>query len=425
MNKLYSHLKENIYLYCILIFGFLLRLFYIFVFTVPENYLGSDPGAYDSWALMFAKNQHIVFSTYWPPLFYIFLSFIYRPLIWLGIESWRIKIDVIIFAIFYMIGFWCIYQIAKKLFTKKIALIVLITLIFWYPFIFLNYLIMSENLFFPLVFLGLYLLIVKPLKPATGLWLGLLWGVALLGRPIFSLALPLFFIWVLYYRLNWKILLNFFITVLLIVATMMVFNFYYTKGVEKSISSNGGVGFAMLWCDAKSIEFRNSGYSFGFGPPANVDYPENKRIFTDVPFSNQKYYYQMGLNCLKNHPERLITSISSVFKLFQSHLFPTVGGIANWENFRLVFKIITALLFILCLSTIIGISENWILVDKSIKKYLNLFALFILSLLIAVYLQNVGEERYIIPYTPLLMILSLPTITFIYGKVKLLLKFIR
>jgi 4-amino-4-deoxy-L-arabinose transferase-like glycosyltransferase len=147
--------------YIILFSGFLLRLFYIFTFTWPENYLWSDAGVYDGHAMQMARNVHIGLSTYWPPFFHIFLSWIYRPIIALGIENLRIKIDIIIFALFYILAFWCIYQIVKKLFSKNVALVVLLVLIFWYPFIFLNALVMSENLFFVLVFLGLYFLITK------------------------------------------------------------------------------------------------------------------------------------------------------------------------------------------------------------------------------------------------------------------------
>ncbi len=402
--KFLLHLKEDYLAYSFLVFGFFFRLFYIFRFTTPQMYLWSDPGYYDLRALDMAKGQFVMFSTYWPPFFHIFLSFIYRPLVWLGIESWRIKIDMVLFALFYIIGFWCIYQIVKKLFDKKIALVILGILIFWYPLIFLNYVIMSENLFFPLMFLGLYVLIVKGDKPINGALLGILWGTAFLARPVFALAIPLFVLWALYYKINWRFLISFLLTGAVIVALMMGFNYYYTKndiagGTEKSISSNGGVGFAMLWCDAKSIEFRNNGYNFGFGPPANINYEESKRIFTDVPFSNQKYYYQMGLDCLKERPEKLITNFSSVIKLFHSHLFPTIGNVAYWENFRLLFKFLTGFLFLTSIISLIFFTRN---------KYLYLMALIILSLPMMVYLQNVGEERYIIPYAPLLLILSAP-----------------
>ncbi len=423
INQIFRFLKDDVWCYALLGFGFTFRLFYIFIFTRPESYIWSDSAVYDGQALQMAKNQYVMFSTYLPPFFHIFLSWIYRPLIWLKLEDWRIKIDIVIFALFYIIGFWCIYQITKKLFSKKIGLIILTILIFWYPFIFLNYIVMSENLFFPLLFLGLYFLIVKPLRPSTGLWLGLFWGIAFITRPIFALVLPIFVIWSLYYKINWKILINFIIVAAIIIASAALFNLYYTiddavGGAEKSISSNGGAGFAMLWCDAKSIQFNKDGYYFWFAPPANADYPENKRVFTTTPFANQDYYYKMGLNCLKQNPWKLIGNFSSIAKLFNSRLFPEVEGIKYLENFRLTFKIITGLMFIGGMLTIVGILGKRILIDKAIKKYFFFFALIILSLMLTVYLQAPGEERYIMPYAPLLIILSAPVFIIFFKKIK-------
>lgn len=411
MKKNISKIKEDFWAYIILACGFIIRIFYIFIFTKPEDYLWSDPGYYDERALQMAKGIHIIFSTYWPPFFHMFLSLIYRPLVWLGIDAWRIKIDVILFSIFYIIAFWCIYQIIKKLFNKKIALIALLVLIFWWPFVFLNYLIMSENLFFILFFCGLYFLITKPQNLFMGILLGILWGFAFLCRPIFALAIPLFLIWGWFYKIDKKMLISFAITITVITLSIMAFNFYYTNGLERSISSNGGVGFAMLWCDAKSIEFQKDGYSFGFGPPANIDYSDNKKIFTDVNFENQKYYYQMGLSCIKKNPIIIVDSVSSIFKVFHSHLFPTTSEVPRWEFFRIFFKIITIILFILSLFSIAGIIDGWIKIDKTFKKYFYLMGIIFLSLLATVYLQNIGEERYIIPYAPLLIILSTPIIS--------------
>lgn len=415
-NNSYSCFKERVLLCGLLAFGFVARVFYIFRYTTPEMYLWSDPGAYDLRAMQMARDQYVLFSTYWPPFFHIVLSFLYRFLVWLGLENWRIKVDVIIFALLYILAFWCIYQIVKKLFSEKIALIVLALLILWHPLIYMNFLIMSENLFFPLFFFGLYLLVTKPLKLWMGIIIGALWGMAFLSRPIFAFAFPLFLLWGWRYKINWKFLTAFTLTVSLITVSMMLFNSYYTKGEEKSISSNGGVGFAMLWCDAKSMEFNKDGWRFGFGPPANIDYPESKRFFTNIPFTNQKYYYQMGLECLKNQPGRLTIGFSSVMKLFHSHLFPTIGNVANWGLFRTIFKTLNALLFLLGVLTVTGTALNWIIIAPEAKKFIYLFSLIILSLLMIVFLQNIGEERYLIPYAPLLIILSIPLFQTIWKR---------
>jgi len=411
MKKNILKLKEDLFAYILLFSGFIIRLLYIFIFTKPENYLWSDAGTYDEHAMRMAKDIHITLSTYWPPFFHMFLSLIYRPLIWLGLENWRININVILFALFYIIAFWCIYQIVKKLFTKKAGLIVLGVLILWYPFIFLNALVMSENLFFVLVFLGLYFLIIKQPTTLNGFWLGLFWGLAVITRPIFAFTLPFFIFWGLYYKINWKFLLSTTIAASVIIFSLMTFNYFYTGGAEKSVSSSGGFNFAMTWCDVKSVKYTHNGYWFWFVSAANIDYPDDKAIVTDVPFENQNYYYQIGLDCIKEHPEAIINNLSSIKKLFSSHLFPTTTDMAGWQNFRLIFKIITGLLFAASLATIIGLFNGWTYINKETKKYLFLFAIIILSLFITLYFQNVGEERYLIPYCPFLIMLAIPTLT--------------
>jgi len=400
--------KEKFWLWFLLVGGFLLRIFYIFDFTSPEKYLWSDAGEYDQRALMMAKGEHIDFSTYWPPFFHIILSLIYRPLAWLKLENWRIEIDIFIFAILYVAAFWCIYQICKKLFSVRISLFILSTLIVWYPLIFFNSLVMSENLFFFLVFWGLYILICRQNTILNGALLGIIWGSAFLTRPIFALVIPFFILWGIFYKINWKMLASFFVSFLFVATSMMAFNFYYTNGSEKSFSSNGGVGVAALWCDAKSIRYDKDNYYFIIGWPGNSDYPEDKKIETDVPFDNQAYYYKMGLDCFLKNPIRLIENFHSVWKLFDSCLFPAISSIPGWKNFRKIFKILNGFLFICSAATIAGFATNRIKIRKDIKKYFYLMALIITSLIITLYIQNPGEERYLIPYAPLLIILSIP-----------------
>jgi len=423
MKKIIFKLKEDFWAYTILSFGFILRLFYIFNFTKPKNYLWSDAGTYDLHALQMAKDIHIALSTYWPPFFHIFLSWLYRPLIWLGLENQRIIIDVFLFAIFYIVAFWCIYQIVKKLFSKTIGLIILTILILWYPFIFLNALVMSENLFLPLVFLGLYFLIIKPSTLINGFWMGFFWGLAVILRPIFALSLPFFFFWAIYYKINWKFLFSVTITASVIIFSMMTFNFFYTNGLEKSVSSSGGFNFAMTWCDARSVKYlTEDGYYYWFVSAANVNYPEETGIVTNVRFEDQGYYYDIGWNCINKKPWQIVKNISSIKKLFVSQLFPTTTDMLYWETFRLIFKILTIISFIGSISTIVGLLTNKITFNKDDKKYLYLFALIIISLFTIIYLQNVGEERYIIPYSPILIILSIPFINYLIDRWKQLKK---
>ncbi len=417
MNFNFLSKKEDFWAWFLLIYGFAIRILYIFCFTSPNDYLWSDAGTYDVHAMRMASGTHIELSTYWPPFFHIFLSLIYRILMWLGLESQRVSFDVVIFGVFYAIGFWCIYQISKKLFSPKIALIILAVVAFWWPFVFLNALVMSENLFFPTFLLGFYFLIKSPEKPSTGIWVGLFWGIAAITRPIILAFIPCFLLWCLWQKINWKLIANFILFAGLVIANMCFFNFYYTGGREDFISSSGGFNFAMTWCDVKSVKyFTSDGYWYWFASAANIDYPDERAISTNVPFENQKYYYQIGLDCIKEKPFQIFKNSYSIVKLFHSHLFPTTSDMPFWGALRIIFKILTIIAFIASAVTIIGISTKKIRIESHNKKFFYLFGLAILSLFATIYLQNVGEERYMIPYAPLLILMSVPSLSLLYKK---------
>lgn len=417
MNFNFLFKKEDFWAWVLLVYGFAVRILYIFCFTSPNDYLWSDAGTYDVHAMRMASGTHIELSTYWPPFFHIFLSLIYRPLMWLGLESQRVYVDIVIFGILYAVGFWCIYQISKKLFSVKIALIILAVVTFWWPFIFLNALVMSENLFFPTFLLGFYFLIKNYEKPSTGIWVGLFWGIAAITRPIILLFLPCFVLWCLWQKINWKLIAYFIFAAGLVIANMCIFNLYYTDGRENFISSSGGFNFAMTWCDVKSVKyFTDGGYWYWFASAANIDYPDERAISTNVPFEDQEYYYKIGLDCIKEKPFQIIKNSYSIVKLFHSHLFPTTSDMPLWDPLRIIFKILTAALFVGGVTTIIGIATKKIHVAKHNERFFYLFALAILSLFATIYLQNVGEERYMIPYVPFLIIMSVPTLSLIYKK---------
>jgi hypothetical protein len=200
---------------------------------------------------------------------------------------------------------------------------------------------------------------------------------------------------------------------------MCIFNFYYTGGRENFVSSSGGFNFAMTWCDVKSVKyFTNEGYWYWFASAANIDYPDERAISTSVPFENQEYYYQIGLDCIKEKPFQIVKNSYSIVKLFHSHLFPTTSDMPFWESLRIIFKILTGAAFVTAVATIIGIATKKINVGRHNEKFFYLFGLAIFSLFATIYLQNVGEERYMIPYVPLLILMSMPSLLLLYKKLR-------
>ncbi|MFH0803464.1 MAG: hypothetical protein V2A78_13910 [bacterium] len=408
LSNLHKFAAEEPFILCMLLLGFIIRILYIFIFTTPQDYLVSDMGGYDERACQMVKGQEIFCPTYWPPFFHIFLSWIYRPLQFLGMLQYRVGIYIVFMALLSVMTNWALYGISLKLFSKRVAQIVLLTATFWYPLIYLNIFVLSENLFIPLLYIGLYILVCGKQNVKNAVALGVLWSAAFLTRPIFLSFIPLFLLWALYHRLGRKYILSFFSTVLLIVFLMVSFNISTTKGREKSISSGGGVNFALTWCEAKSIEYHLGGYGYSFVPPAAIDYPENKRIVTNVPFYDQRYYYQMGLNSIKRDPKVLFRNLRSIFRLFHSHMFPRWGNIFRGYQLTQLFKILNIFFLVLSIVAVWRVRRGKLPMERACIKYVSLFVLLFFSLLIAVYLQNPGEERYIIPYAPLFIILGSP-----------------
>jgi len=410
LSKLRKFTDEEPFVLFMMLLGFIIRILYIFIFTTPQDYLLSDMGGYDERACQMVEGQEILCPTYWPPFFHIFLSWVYRPLKLLGMLQYRTGIFIVLMALLSVMTNWALYRISLKLFSKRVAQIVLGIVTFWYPLIYLNVFVLSENIFIPLLYIGLYILVCGKQSVKNAVALGVLWSAAFLARPIFMSFIPLFLLWAFYHRFGWKYILSFLSTVLVIVFMMVSFNISTTEGREKTLSSGGGVNFALTWCEAKSIEYHLDGYGYSFIPPATVNYPENKRIVTNVPFYDQRYYYQMGLNSIKRDPKVLFRNLKSIFRLFHSHMFPHWGNIFLGFQLIQLFKVLNVLFLVLSIATILRVRRGKLPMERACIKYVSLFVLLFFSLLIAVYLQNPGEERYLIPYVPLFIILGAPSL---------------
>ncbi len=409
---------EEPFLVSMLILGFILRVLYIFIFTSPQNYLTSDMGGYDGRACQLIRGEELAWPTYWSPFFHIFLSWLYRPLLLLGMIRYRVEIYIVLMAVFSVATNFALYKISLRLFSRNAARIVLTAATFWYPLVYVNIFILSENLFIPLMYTGLYVLACKKHDSWNAALLGLLWSVAFLARPIFIPFIPVFVIWMLCYRFGKKYILVFSAAVLSVALLMMSYNISSTHGREKSLSSGGGVNFALAWCDAKSIECRYGGLNFYFGPPAHINYPDSRKIATDVPFYNQSYYYRMGLTCIAREPLILLRNLRSVFRVFHSLMFPRFGNIYGGYELTQLFKFLNLVFLALSAVTIMRMRRGSLNTDGVCNRYAYLLALMFLSMLLAVYLQNPGEERYMIPYAPLLIMLGSPAVDALPNLIK-------
>lgn len=380
-----------------LIAAFVVRLIYVFGFTDYQHYLYTDMGAYDERASLLASGQYVNFSTYWAPFYHLFLAPIYYVLKLLGLYEQRVAVVVIISALGQVVAIWAIYKIVQKLYTKKLANFILPLLVFLYPWIYLNIFVLSENLFIPIFWLSLYFLISRTHNYKNLAIFGVLWGLAVIARPILLPSSLIVLVWLAIAKVGWRKIGLTLCGTLVILVAMSLFNIWYTHGETTFITSGGGFNSALVWCNLKSIEYNTSNARYGFAPPANGSYPEYTRKFTEVPFEQQNYYYDLASKCVIEHPEYLFINLRNVANLFVSVVFPSADSIVGWEPLMSIFRVLAiVLVYFAAISSVVRMNKFKFL-------WLGLLA----ALFGAVYLQNPGEERYLWPMWPLLILLNL------------------
>jgi hypothetical protein len=196
------------------------------------------------------------------------------------------------------------------------------------------------------------------------------------------------------------VIIPFTLSALVIVIPTAIINHHFDKHGAYSITGNGGVNIALTWCQPRRITYTlENGENFWFSPPIFQSKDPSTDIITDVAFYEQGYYINMGINCLIEHPERIITNIEHVINIFHSKFYP------NFHPFSLHDELIT-LWKILTVPLLLGLLYFPIKYQKLRGEWL-ISILLLITLFIAVYAANPGEERYLVPYFFVILILGI------------------
>ncbi|MFH1056070.1 MAG: glycosyltransferase family 39 protein [Candidatus Altiarchaeota archaeon] len=396
-------LKDWHIILALILLSLAVRVAYIYPFTQPANYVVSDMVFYDGHADDLLNNRKSWAPTFWPPSYYIFLSWVYYVLKALGLYGQKYMLLPFVHALMSCLSPFFIYRITEKIASRKAAITACLIYAVFYPLIYLNVFILSENLFLPLLAASLYIIVCK-LDAGKKTWFvisGLTLSLAAVTRPPLILFTPLFLAWHYHYNKGGLKGLALFLAAFMAVLSLhSLYSYEVTGGKSLSISTNGGPNFVLTWCDLREIGYRTNTEFAHFISPGNIDYPESRKVITNVQFTNQTYYYLMGLDCIKKNPSRIVSNIKQIFKVFHSYLFPRFSSVTGYETLFLIFKLFTYGMLI-PLSLI-----SFMYVAKENRKHVILLLLLVASLLIVVYVQAVGEERYLIPYEVAFIILG-------------------
>src|SRR4030042_6663372 len=357
-SKIGKTIDKHQYLFVaiIIILALVIRFIYVFQFTSYKDYLHSDMGAYWGMAIERANGNDVNINQWiiWPPFYHITLSVFIRLIDIFGLQPLRLEITIGFHILLSTLSLFFLYGITKKIAKGNAvpALIVIAAYSFCYPVIYLNAFILSENLAIPLLifsvwcifnvsekqgekteelgarrpprirlfsiplidFLWLFLsslslAITTAARPAFGL-LGLLFVFFLTGVKVFRIVS-------IFKRRDVRravfagiIRAAFFSLIFFSFLTLVIMeNMRISEGKLTGLSTGGGFNFYLAQTKKHWLETNFDGYKYILVPPGTVDQPERGKYITAVPFYDQAYYYQLGWQYLKGHPQNLINNI--------------------------------------------------------------------------------------------------------------------
>lgn len=384
--------------------SFVIRILYIFIFMDPTSYASfTDMSGYDWRAENFILGKELFMPAAQPPFYHMFLGSIYWIFTALGVHALKLKLMVAVHSALSSLAAVFLYLVAKKAFGNTAALLAALLFAFSYQTIYMDAWLMSENLFIPLVLASVYLLVCRLERRSDYALLGLIVGLTTITRVMGGLLFPIFVLWIWQYekkKYAKENLLLFSLAFFTVVVAQISANYIYTDGQVAFITTNGGHNFAMLHCQydalyTHSVENGQPITAF-FEPVAYLNLTRDNVLNTNVSWTNQMYYYQMGWECFKKDPVGRLLDFRNIYDIFNSMTFPNAALPPFSKEVIYQFALFTIAKFFNYF-ILIPLSLFYIVSGKGNRKYAILLAAIFVSYLAVAQVTSVGEERYLLP----------------------------
>jgi len=336
--------------------------------------------------------------TLFAPFYSFYLAELFKVLTFLNLFNNKLEIALLLQIVFGTVSVFFLYLASTHIIkSKKLCLYVTFFYAFAYPIIYLNALIMAENLSIPMTIISLGLILTFHKDSYIMFLAGLILAAGVAARPSTGLVL---FPYVLYIafaeQFSKKSLRNaviFSLGFVLVTGLVVMEISKNSRGEVKSLSGNAGSQFFIGQCKAQLVHCNPPGYHFEVGDPGLLGHPEWARMNfeTTHPFHDQKYFFERGLQCIRLNPNIWLDDFICLKGIFSKTLFPSMLS-ARW--FEPLIKISNFIILFMTLS--IGFLY-FLIRDKrvEIKK-----VLLIASIPLLIILTNyifAEEQRYYFP----------------------------
>lgn len=316
-------------------------LIYVYLWAPYEEFLYSDMKKYWTSAMdrlngrAFEEPQFVA----WPPLYHIFLAELFRVFRWIGLESWiRLETALTINMLAFAASVYALQRVAVQWFDRpEFVFITLMLYAFGFPAWYFNAFLLSGNLGMPLMIIA-FALIVHKCSWWSAVVGAMLFGLGVLARPSFGpFGLAFVIYYLALYRISWKFIRRaaiFSAVFFFIVALGSAEVARISKGKLVGLSGNGGLDFFISMSHYHRVDVSYDGWHFFVVAPALSWKPENGSFYTDVPFYNQNYYFDLGWEFIRHDPMSLLQNFGHLQNLFFADMLPTrydAPGFGLWR----------------------------------------------------------------------------------------------
>lgn len=325
--------------------SFITRIIFLFHFSGYRSHIVSDMAGY--WGRAHQRYDGDLFSigqwTSHPVMTHALIAQIFKLLSLLNADRYQLEGVLILFNLLSAISIVFVYLIARDISkSKTISFAATIAYAFSYPLIYLNTFVLSENFAIPLLVFSFYGVLTGHQKTIRALLGGIFLGLALTFRPNLGISILPFGIYLILAqglsKGSVKQGLVFGLGAGLILFCLLVENDYISRGALKAFSPNGGYTFFSQQCQPYNLTNSFYGGGGGFRAPSVGFHQEYGDFVATRPWHEQKYFFKLGLECMKENPSFWITNFKSLFILFWGPFFPAFGGVPGFRTFMPFFN---------------------------------------------------------------------------------------
>lgn len=344
----------------IIVSSFVLRVYYAFYLNnfVTLNEAG-DMGAY--WYKALERYHGNIFNVgQWSGLgvfYHIYLTFIVKIFYYFN-QFDKAKGSVILLNIIYAtMSIPFVYLISMHILKSKVpALLATFFYAFSYPLIYLNIFLLGENVAIPVLVISTYFVFKFYDKKLVLFLVGLFFGLAIAIRPSLGLVGLIFFFYVFFSRRPY--LMSFLNAVCFLIGFILVLFLasqeihYISKGQTKLLYPLNGANFFFSNCEYTSIfssfkGYEGTGYIYRYQLDIPSTNPVYKQFITNHSLHDNKYFYKLGLNCIKKNPSFWKSNLKREIRLFFDFLYPFDGRV---KELALLIKPFSYLIFFMTIT---------------------------------------------------------------------------